>query len=76
MEALREMRCVACRCDAPTVTKAEIAELHPQFAELEIVQHEGIEHLRRVFPFHDGALHRKDFIMAAKADDLYQRMSV
>jgi hypothetical protein len=48
------MRCVACRCDAPTVTKAEIAELHPQVAELEIVEHEGIEHLLRVFPSTTG----------------------
>ena len=116
MEALRELRCVACRRDAPTVTEAEIAGLHPQVSEWEIVQQEGIKKLNRVFRFDDFAnalafttalgelaeeeghhptlltewgrttvtwwthkirgLHRNDFIMAAKADELYQRMSV
>ncbi len=116
MEALSEMRCVACRRDAPTVTEAEIAELHPQVSEWEIVQQEGIKKLSRVFPFDDFAkalaftnalgklaeeeghhptlvtewgrttvtwwthkikgLHRNDFVMAAKADELYRRLSV
>jgi 4a-hydroxytetrahydrobiopterin dehydratase len=116
MEALSEMRCVACRRDAPTVTEAEIAELHPQVPEWEIVEQEGIKKLSRVFQFDDFAkalaltnavgeladeqghhpalltewgrttvtwwthkikgLHRNDFIMAAKADELYRRMSV
>jgi 4a-hydroxytetrahydrobiopterin dehydratase len=116
MEALRELRCVAGGRDAPTVTEAEIAELHPQVSEWEIVQQEGIKKLNRVFRFDDFAnalafttalgelaeeeghhptlltewgrttvtwwthkirgLHRNDFIMAAKADELYQRMSV
>ena len=43
MEALREMRCVACRSDAPTVTEAEIAELLPQVSEWEIVEQENQE---------------------------------
>jgi hypothetical protein len=30
METLTQMKCVACRKDAPTVTDAEIAEFHPQ----------------------------------------------
>jgi 4a-hydroxytetrahydrobiopterin dehydratase len=116
MEALREMRCVACRREAPTVTEAEIAELHPQVSEWEIVEQQGIKKLSRVFRFDDFAkalaltnalgeiaeeeghhptlltewgrttvtwwthkirgLHRNDFIMAAKADELYRRMSV
>jgi 4a-hydroxytetrahydrobiopterin dehydratase len=114
MEALIEMRCVACRRDAPTVTEAEIAELQPQVPEWEIVEQEGIEKLSRVFHFDDFAkalaftnalgelaeeeghhpalltewgrttvtwwthkikgLHRNDFIMAAKADELYLRI--
>ena len=105
------MTCVACRRDAPTVTDAEIAELHPQVSEWEIVELDGIKRLRRVFAFADFAdalaftrvvgeiaeaeghhpalltewgrttvtwwthkikgLHRNDFIMAAKTDDLY-----
>jgi 4a-hydroxytetrahydrobiopterin dehydratase len=108
------MRCVACRSDAPAVTEAEIAELHPQVSEWEIAEHDGIRRLRRVFRFDDFAkalaftnalgelaeeeghhpalltewgrttvtwwthkikgLHRNDFVMAAKADELYRRI--
>jgi 4a-hydroxytetrahydrobiopterin dehydratase len=116
MEALKEMRCVACRSDAPTVTEAEIAELQPQVPEWEITEQEEIKKLSRVFPFDDFAnalaftnelgelaeeenhhpalltewgrvtvtwwthkirgLHRNDFVMAAKADELYRRLSL
>ena len=116
MKALREMRCVACRSDAPTVTEAEIAELQPQVPEWEITEREGIKKLNRVFRFDDFAkalaftnalgelaeeedhhpalltewgrvtvtwwthkikgLHRNDFVMAAKADELYLRLSL
>jgi 4a-hydroxytetrahydrobiopterin dehydratase len=109
------MRCVVCRPDAPTVTEAEIAELHPQVSEWEIVEQDGIKKLNRVFRFDDFAkalaftsalgelaeeeghhpalltewvrttvtwwthkikgLHRNDFVMAAKADELYRRPS-
>ncbi len=55
MGALREMSCVACRGDAPTVTEAEIAELHPQVSEWEIVDQDGIKKLSRVFRFDDFA---------------------
>jgi 4a-hydroxytetrahydrobiopterin dehydratase len=116
MEALREMRCVACRSDAPTVTEAEIAELQPEVPDWEITEQEGIKKLNRVFRFDDFAkalaftnalgelaeeedhhpalltewgrvtvtwwthkikgLHRNDFVMAAKADELYRRLSL
>jgi 4a-hydroxytetrahydrobiopterin dehydratase len=113
VEALTQMRCVACRKDAPTVTDAELAALHRQVADWDIVELDGIKRLRRVFSADDFAqalrftkkvgelaeeeghhpvlltewgrttvtwwthkikgLHRNDFIMAAKTDDLYQR---
>jgi 4a-hydroxytetrahydrobiopterin dehydratase len=116
METLREMRCVACRSDAPTMTEVEIAELQPQVPEWELVEHEGVKKLTRVFRFGDFAkalaftnalgrlaeeeghhpalltewgrttvtwwthtikgLHRNDFVMAAKADELYRRLTV
>jgi 4a-hydroxytetrahydrobiopterin dehydratase len=116
MEALRKMRCVACRSDAPTVTEAEIAELRPQVPEWEITEQEEIKKLSRVFRFDDFAkalaftnalgelaeeedhhpalltewgrvtvtwwthkirgLHRNDFVMAAKADELYRRLGL
>jgi 4a-hydroxytetrahydrobiopterin dehydratase len=114
MEALARERCVACRRDAPTVTEAEIAELHPQVSDWEVVEDDGVKKLRRVFSFGDFAdalrftnavaeiaeeeghhpalitewgrttvtwwthkirgLHRNDFIMAAKTDELYRRL--
>ncbi|HXF97153.1 MAG TPA: 4a-hydroxytetrahydrobiopterin dehydratase [Gaiellaceae bacterium] len=56
MEAtLAEERCVACRRDAPRVSEAEIAELHPQVPDWELVEEEGILRLRRVFGFDDFA---------------------
>ncbi len=113
MERLAQLNCVACRKDAPTVTDAEIAELHPQVADWEIVAPDGVRRLRRVFAFGDFAqalaftngigelaeeeghhpalltewgrttvswwthkirgLHRNDFIMAAKTDELFRR---
>ena len=49
METLTQMKCVACRKDAPPVTEAEIAEFHPQVTGWEIVELDGIKRLRRVF---------------------------
>jgi 4a-hydroxytetrahydrobiopterin dehydratase len=112
METLTQMKCVACRRDAPTVADAELAEFHPQVSDWEIVELDGIKRLRRVFSVDDFAqaleftkkvgelaeeeghhpalltewgrttvtwwthkikgLHRNDFIMAAKTDELYQ----
>jgi 4a-hydroxytetrahydrobiopterin dehydratase len=111
---LAQERCVACRKGAPTVTDEEIAELHPQVAEWELVEVEGIKRLRRVFEFDDFAqalaftdavgelaeeeghhpalltewgrttvtwwthkikgLHRNDFVMAAKTEELFGRL--
>ena len=112
MERLTEMKCVACRRDAPTVTDLEIAEFRPQVPDWELVELDEIKRLRRVFSFDDFAqalaftgkvgelaeeeghhpalltewgrttvtwwthaikgLHRNDFVMAAKTDELYQ----
>jgi 4a-hydroxytetrahydrobiopterin dehydratase len=109
-EALAQMKCVACRKDAPTVTDAEIAEFRPQVPDWEIVELDRIKRLRRVFLFDDFAqalrftnqvgglaeqeahhpalltewgrttvtwwthkikgLHRNDFVMAAKTDQI------
>jgi 4a-hydroxytetrahydrobiopterin dehydratase len=55
METLTQMKCVACRKDAPTVTDAEIAELHPQVSDWEIVEIDGIKRLSRVFSADDFA---------------------
>ena len=108
---LTQEKCVACRRDAPTVTAEEIAVLHPQVPDWELVEVDGVKRLRRVFSFRDfgealdftnevGALaeaeghhpalltewgrttvtwwthkirglHRNDFVMAAKTDELH-----
>ena len=112
METLTQMKCVACRSDAPTATDAEITEFHRQVPDWEVVEVDGIKRLSRVFAVDDFAqaleftmkvgelaeeeghhpalltewgrttvtwwthkitgLHRNDFIMAAKTDELYQ----
>lgn len=111
MSSLVGMKCVACRKGEPTVTEAEVAELHPQVPEWQVLEREGVKRLERVFKFDDFAealvftnrvgeiaeaeghhpvlltewgkvtvswwthkirgLHRNDFIMAAKTDQLY-----
>ncbi len=52
---LSQQKCVACRKGEPTVTEAEIAELHPQIPEWQIVEREGIKRLERVFKFENFA---------------------
>ena len=53
MAELTQMKCVACRRDAPRVTDAEIAEYLPQTPEWEIVERENIKRLERAFKFDD-----------------------
>jgi len=111
MEDLVQMKCVACRRDAPTVTSEEILEFRPQVPQWEIKERSGIKRLERAYEFknfsdalsftnkvgelaeeegHHPALltewgrvavewwthkikglHRNDFIMAAKTDQLF-----
>jgi len=49
MSELAEMKCTACRGDEPTLTDAEIAELHPQVPEWHVVEREGTKRLERTF---------------------------
>jgi 4a-hydroxytetrahydrobiopterin dehydratase len=110
MEPLTKASCEACRSDAPVLSDSEIAELHPQVRDWEIVEVDGEKRLRRVFSFDNFAqslaftdqvgelaeaeghhpalltewgkttvnwwthkikgLHRNDFVMAAKTDEL------
>ncbi len=114
METLTQMKCIACRKDAPTVTDAELVELQSQVPDWDIIEVDGIKRLTRVFPAADFAqalaftnkvgtlvedeghhpalltewgrttvtwwthkirgLHRNDFIMAAKTDEVYSRL--
>lgn len=109
--SLTEEKCVACRADAPVVTRAEIKELKPQITEWSTIEEDDIPKLDRTFKFSNFEkaleftnevgrlaeeeghhprivtewgrvrvtwwthkirnLHRNDFIMAAKTDELY-----
>jgi 4a-hydroxytetrahydrobiopterin dehydratase len=55
MSELAEMKCTACRGDEPTLTDAEIAELHPQVPEWQVLEHQGIKRLERTFRFDNFA---------------------
>ncbi len=55
MDALTQLKCVPCRGGEPTVTDAEIAELHPQVPAWEIAERDGIKRLDRVFKFKNFA---------------------
>lgn len=112
MNSLKEIECVPCQGDEPTVTEEEMAELKPQVPEWEVKEKDGVKRLKRTFKFEDfgkaldftnqvgqiaeeqdhhpklvtewgkvsvtwwthkiGGLHQNDFVMAAKADDLYE----
>jgi 4a-hydroxytetrahydrobiopterin dehydratase len=51
MSLLASEKCVACRSDAPKVTKEEIAELLPEIPDWQIVYEGDIPQLTRSFPF-------------------------
>ncbi len=53
MTDLTEMKCEACRFDAPRVTGEERESLSLQVPDWEVVEVEGVERLRRVFKFKD-----------------------
>jgi 4a-hydroxytetrahydrobiopterin dehydratase len=107
---LSSFKCVACRGGEPTLTDAEIADLHPQVAEWQIKEVDGVKRIERVFKLKNyvdavaftnkiamisekedhhpliitewgrvtvqwwshkiKGLHKNDFIMAAKTDEL------
>ena len=51
MSTLSQEKCVSIRGGEPAATDAEIAELHPQVSEWQIVERDGVKHLERVFRF-------------------------
>ncbi len=55
MQPLANERCAACRTDAEPVTDGDIAELHPQVPEWDIVVEDGVRKLVRTFKFPDFA---------------------
>lgn len=55
MTDLSQLKCVACRGGDPKLSDAEIAELHPQVPEWQIVEQDGILRLQRIFKFKNYA---------------------
>ena len=49
MELLVGLKCVACRADSPRVTEEEIARYQPQIADWQLIEHEGMPKLQRIF---------------------------
>jgi 4a-hydroxytetrahydrobiopterin dehydratase len=49
------MKCTACRGGEPTLTDAEIANLHPQVPEWSVMEKDGIKRLERAFKFKNFA---------------------
>ena len=52
---LLQMKCVACRGGEPTLTEAEVANLHLQVQEWSVVERDGIKRLERTFRFKNFA---------------------
>ena len=55
MSALKEMKCVPCRGDEPTVTEEEINELKPKIPDWKIIEHDDVKQLQRMFKFDNFA---------------------
>lgn len=55
MEALKEMKCEACRRGSPTVTEDEMQRLLPEIPHWEVEEEDGVPRLVRLFAFSDFA---------------------
>lgn len=55
MVELAREKCVACRSDAPRVSAEEIAQLHPQVPDWELMEEHAVRQLQRSFRFPDFA---------------------
>ena len=60
MDQLTQLKCTACRGDEPMLTNAQIAELHPQVPDWQVVERDGIKRLERAFKF-DNFVHALAF---------------
>ena len=49
MTELAQMKCVACRGGAPTLTEAEIAALQPEVPQWTVIEVDGVKRLERTF---------------------------
>lgn len=76
---LAREKCVACRRDSPRVTESEIAELHPQVADWQITNADGIPRLERIYKFRnfgDALAFSNELGGSADAEGHHPRMVV
>lgn len=52
---LSRMKCIACRGGDPTLTDAEIDELHPEVPDWSVVEKDGMRCIERAFKFRNFA---------------------
>jgi 4a-hydroxytetrahydrobiopterin dehydratase len=79
MTNLTQERCIPCKGNIPPLTAGEIETLKPQLPEWEIVEEDGVKHLRRVFKFPDFAQalsFANDIGEAAEGEDHHPRLVV
>jgi len=71
MEELTDQKCVACRVGAPSVTEAEIKELHPKVPDWHIISEDNIPKLDRLYKFKDfkDAIAFTDAVAAAAEEE-------
>jgi 4a-hydroxytetrahydrobiopterin dehydratase len=60
MDQLTQLKCTACRGGEPTLTDAQIDELHPQVPDWQVVERDNIKRLERTFKF-DNFVHALAF---------------
>ena len=53
MNDLAGKKCVACRADAPRVTREEVKRFMPQLPQWNLIQVEGVDRLTRTFKFNN-----------------------
>ncbi len=70
-EELTQMVCEACRFGAPTVTDEEMAQFKPQVPDHPALLTEWGKVTVSWWTHKIRGLHKNDFIMAAKTDQLY-----
>lgn len=49
MSELKNLKCEACRPDAPKVTKEQIAEYQPAIPDWELIFEDGVDKLKRIY---------------------------
>ena len=60
MVQLTQLKCTACRGGEPTLTDAQVAELHPQVPNWQVVERDDIKRLEWTFKF-DNFVHALTF---------------